>query len=103
MGGWAGWLGGGNSTNPYSNMTKTARYIVEWVKCARDAHNLNITHMGLWNEADVSIEVSVQYLKALRPAMDDAGFQHIKIILPDGDIADAAAALAKDPIAKGAT
>jgi hypothetical protein len=51
--GFAGWLGFG-TTNPYYNVTATAEYTATWVECARDAHGLNISMLGLWNEAWVA-------------------------------------------------
>ena len=48
--GFAGWLGFGTS-NPYHNVTATADYVAKWVECGRDSHGLNISVLGLWNEA----------------------------------------------------
>lgn len=35
----------------YHNVTATADYVAKWVECGRDAHGLNISVLGLWNEA----------------------------------------------------
>lgn len=51
--GFAGWLGFGTS-NPYHNVTATADYTAKWVECGRDVHGLNISMLGLWNEAWVA-------------------------------------------------
>ena len=41
---WAfpGWLDATNSNNPYSNVSATAEYVVDWVDGARREHGLHI-------------------------------------------------------------
>ena len=48
--GFPGWLGF-NTSNPYHNVSATADYVAKWVECGRDLHNLNVSVLGLWNEA----------------------------------------------------
>jgi galactosylceramidase len=89
--GFPGWLGFGTA-NPYNNVTATADYMARWVECARDAHGLNVSVMGLWNEAwqaDGRPEDEPwAYARALRARLDAGGLGHVRIIAPDGDIAD---------------
>jgi hypothetical protein len=76
---WAGWLGFGTNS-PYANVTATADYTAKWIECGRDAHSLNISVIGLWNEEPGPIP----YILALRKRLDEGGLQHVKIIAPDG-------------------
>ncbi len=43
---WPGWLGGGKF-NPYSNITRTATYITNWIGGAKKVHNLTIDFIGV--------------------------------------------------------
>ena len=45
--GWPGWLGGGNTTNPFHDPSASADYIARWVECGRDTHGLNISMLGI--------------------------------------------------------
>ena len=87
--GFAGWLGFGTS-NPYHNVSATADYVARWVECGRDAHGLNISVLGLWNEAwQADGRPSTDpwdYALALRRRLDGAGLSHVRILAPDGDI-----------------
>ena len=76
---WAGWLGMGTNS-PYANVTATADYTAKWIECGRDAHGLNISMIGLWNEEPGP----VPYILALRQRLDAGGLGHVKIIAPDG-------------------
>ena len=95
--GFAGWLGFG-TTNPYHNVTATADYVARWVECGRDAHGLNISVLGLWNEAwQAAGRPSTDpwdYALALRRRLDGAGLGHVRIVAPDGDIGGIVPALA---------
>ena len=85
---WAGWLDRTDGKpSPYANVTRSAEYITAWVSCARDAHGLNISYVGLWNEAAWVPE----YIMALRAALDGAGHTSTHIVAADGDIGTAAA------------
>ena len=85
--GFAGWLGF-NTTNPYHNVTATADYIARWVECGRDTHGLNISMLGLWNEADAAAGRPLSdvwdYTLALRERLDKGGLHHVRIIGSDG-------------------
>lgn len=100
---WAGWLGFGTNS-PYANVTATADYTAKWIECGRDAHGLNISFIGLWNEEPGP----VPYILALRQRLDASGLGHVKIIAPDGGgngmdvIADEMAANAAVKAAVGA-
>ena len=52
----------------------------KWIECGRDAHGLNISVIGLWNEEPGP----VPYILALRKRLDAGGLQHVTIIAPDG-------------------
>ena len=49
---WAfpGWVDSSAKNNPYSNVTKTAQYVVDWIDGARREHGLEIAMVGCWNE-----------------------------------------------------
>lgn len=88
--GFAGWLGFGTQ-NPYFNVNATADYVAKWVECGRDVHGLNISVLGLWNEAWQAAgrprTDPWDYAIALRERLDSSGLQHVRILAPDGDIA----------------
>eukprot|EP01079_Euglenida_sp_SAG-EU17-18_P002387 gene2387-508_t len=74
-----GWLGFGTS-NPFTNVTETARYISTWLQCARDTHHLNVSWVGIWNEDSWTAD----YVLALRSRLDKDGFGSTRITAPDG-------------------
>ena len=71
-------------------MTATADYVAAWVECGRDTHGLNISVLGLWNEAwQAAGRPSTDpwdYALALRHRLDSSGLGHVRILAPDGDI-----------------
>uniref|UniRef100_A0A914V3T9 galactosylceramidase n=1 Tax=Plectus sambesii TaxID=2011161 RepID=A0A914V3T9_9BILA len=77
---WAfpGWVGDYGST-PYKNITKAANYIVNWVKGARDVHNLTIDFIGIWNERTWDNS----YILELRSVLNQNQLQSVKIVAPD--------------------
>ena len=85
--GFAGWLGFGTQ-NPFHNVTATADYMARWVECGRDTHGLNISHLGIWNEAWAATNRPDtdpwEYALALRRRLDSAGLSHVRIMAPDG-------------------
>ena len=85
--GFAGWLGQG-SQNPFSNVSATADYTAKWVECGRDTHGLNISVLGIWNEAwaaDGRPNTDPwDYALALRKRLDRSGLMHVRIVAPDG-------------------
>jgi galactosylceramidase len=104
--GFAGWLGFG-TTNPYHNVTATADYMAKWVECGRDTHGLNISVLGLWNEAwqaDGRPDTDPwDYALALRHRLDGAGLGYVRLVVPDGDIQDMVAPLNSNASWKAAT
>ena len=104
--GFAGWLGFGTS-NPYHNVSATADYTARWVECGRDAHGLNISVLGLWNEAwQAGGRLSTdpwEYALALRRRLDGAGLGHVRLIAPDGDIGPIVPALRANASYRAAT
>ena len=89
---WAGWLAfnqtdSNGKPSPYTNVTASAEYITAWASCARDHHGLDISYLGLWNEAAWVPD----YILALRSALDAAGHVNTRIVAADGNIASAAA------------
>lgn len=88
--GWAGWLGFG-TTNPFTNASATADYLARWVECGRDAHGLNISVIGIWNEASSfwappRLDDTLAVVLALRRRLDSGGLAHVRIIVPDGNL-----------------
>ena len=97
--GFAGWLGFG-TTNPYHNVSATADYIASWVECGRDTHGLNISVLGLWNEAWQAAgrpdTDPWDYALALRQRLDTSGLGHVRLVAPDGQIGDIVPALKRN-------
>lgn len=89
---WAfpGWVG--NNSNPYANPSLTAQYVVNWVIGAKNVYDLDIDYIGIWNERSSD----GTYVKTLRGALNEAGFENTAIVAADGseDICDD---LAADP------
>ena len=56
-------------------------YQVNWLKCARDMHGIEVDWLGLWNERPWG---TTDYVKSLRRAMDAAGLTHTQLALVDG-------------------
>jgi galactosylceramidase len=93
---WAfpGWLDATNKNNPYSNVSATAEYVVDWVDGARREHGLHIAMVGCWNERPYSVD----YLKELRRQLDARNLSQTGIIADDGHSAgNLATAMQKDP------
>jgi len=59
----------------------TVTYQVNWLKCARDHHGIDVDWLGLWNERPWG---TVAYVKQLRAAMDKDGFKSTQLVLGDG-------------------
>lgn len=55
-------------------------YQLNWLKCARDFHGIEVDYLGLWNEMPWG---SVQYVKQLKKAISAAGLK-TQLILGDG-------------------
>ena len=96
---WAypGWVGddpvtGVSSGSPFAYPNETSRYIMEWIKGARDKYKLEIDYIGIWNERASDAD----YAQALRRTLDDAGFASTKVVAKDGG-ADICDTLKKDP------
>ena len=86
---WAfpGWLDATRKNNPYSNVSATAEYVVQWVEGAKTVHGLEIDMVGCWNERPWNGD----YLKELRRQLDAKGFEKTGIIADDGKAAGALA------------
>ena len=75
----------GNQTGYYSG-DDNINYHVDWLKCARDNHTIgNIDFIGNWNERSWG---PPQWTLDFREAMDAAGFNDTKIVVPDGWVTD---------------
>lgn len=72
-----GWVG--NQSGYYSD--DQIQYQISFLRCARDAHHVDIDYLGLWNERPWG---NVGYVKALRAALDGAGFGSTRLALLDG-------------------
>lgn len=68
--------------SPYDHPEQTCRYILEWVRGARTAHNLEIDYLGVWNEAPSD----ANYVKMLRKTLDSAGFGKTVIVGHDASV-----------------
>ena len=94
--GFAGWLGNG-TTNPFHNPATTADYIAKWVECGRDTHALNISVLGIWNEAwNAAGRPDTdpwEFALALRRRLDSSGLGHVRLVAPDGSPAQLATVL----------
>lgn len=57
-------------------------YHISWLKCLRDEHPTvgPLDYLGVWNER----AFNRTWVVRLRDALDEAGFQATKIIIPDG-------------------
>ena len=68
---WAfpGWLDATRKNNPYSNVSATAEYVVQWVEGAKTVHGLEIDMVGCWNERPWNGD----YLKELRRVLKPGG------------------------------
>ena len=53
---------------------------VNWLKCARDAHGIDVDWLGLWNERPWG---DPTFVKDLRAAIDAEGMK-TKLVLGDG-------------------
>jgi galactosylceramidase len=91
---WPAWVGNG-TRSPWTNVTKSVNYIVSWLEGARDAYNLSVDFLDAdWNERGWSST----FVKALRPALDAAGFPETKIVCgDDAHVFSCAAEVAADP------
>jgi galactosylceramidase len=83
---WPGWIGGGGSGSddggggsPWANLSLPVGYIVDWVRGAKEVHNLTIDWVGDWNETPVDWDYNI----LLRAALDAAGFRHVRICASD--------------------
>jgi hypothetical protein len=83
---WPRWVHGPNastSVGPLDDPQLSAQYITEWVKGAKDVHNLTIDWVGMWNEHWEAPAVMYAYTTQLRAQLDAAGLQATRIIGPD--------------------
>ncbi|XP_074641561.1 galactocerebrosidase-like [Tubulanus polymorphus] len=72
------WLG--SQGNPYKNRTNLVTYIMNWITGAQKYHNLTIDYIGIWNERPFDTE----YIKMLREALDQSGYETLRIVAADG-------------------
>jgi galactosylceramidase len=72
-----GWIN--NQTGYYGPDQIT--YQVNWLKCARDSHGIDVDYLGLWNERPWG---TPDYVKLLRKTMDAEGLSKTKLVLGDG-------------------
>ncbi|KAA0170822.1 hypothetical protein FNF27_06517 [Cafeteria roenbergensis] len=88
---WPAWTG--NFTDsPWNAPAKAANYTLNWLRCARDSHSLDIDYVGSWNERSYSAD----YLKLLRRELDSNGFPSTRIVAPDSNW-DIAGEMLTDP------
>ena len=77
---WPAWVGQGTG-DPFHNVSKPVRYVMEWIQGAKRVHGLTTDFIGIWNENAYSVE----YILALRGALDQAGLERTRIVAPDGN------------------
>ena len=82
---WPRWVHGNASAGvgPLDAPRLSARYITTWVRGAKEAHNLTIDWVGMWNEHWEANATMFAYAKELRAQLDAAGCQATRIIGPD--------------------
>ena len=68
--------------SPFTYPEQTSRYVVEWVKGAKERHGLTIDYVGIWNERTAPTE----YATTLRAALDDAGLEGTRIVAKDNNV-----------------
>ena len=68
-----GWIEGGGLSSA------DVDYHVSWVRGAKEHHNLTLDYVGVLNEASFTAE----YIISLRAALDEAGFEHTKLVASD--------------------
>lgn len=68
--------------SPFTYPEQTSRYIVEWVRGAKEAHGLQIDYVGIWNERTAP----AKYVTTLRRALDEAGFGTTLIVAKDNNV-----------------
>ena len=91
---WAfpGWISEEKDGSPFHNLDRITNYIYQWVKGARDVHNITIDYLGIWNE----IGTNRDYVFALRNKLDENGFRNVKLVSNDGQPGDLLPQLVND-------
>lgn len=74
-----GWISEDHQ-NPFLHLDRICNYTLQWLKGARDVHDITIDYVGLWNEAGTSRD----YLIALRKTLNEHGFDDTKLVSNDG-------------------
>lgn len=69
--------------SPFAYPEQTSRYVVEWVKGAKNRYGLHIDYVGIWNER--STGRMSRYVTTLRRMLDDAGFARTRIVGGDSN------------------
>ena len=71
-----GWIGNVSGHAPTYYCDDNMNYTIAWLKCLRDTHGVRSDYLGLWNERP---QGSVDYVIALRKALDREGFPDVGI------------------------
>eukprot|EP00039_Didymoeca_costata_P007720 m.103148 g.103148 ORF g.103148 m.103148 type:complete len:869 (-) comp13797_c0_seq4:165-2771(-) len=58
-------------------------YQTAWVKCMNESQGIQIDYLGIWNEVSWCSE---DYVVTLRESLDEAGYGHTRLVLPDGGV-----------------
>ena len=66
----------------YYSCGDNAAYHIEWLRCGREVHGLEVQWLGLWNEMSWGTPA---FVKDLRAALDAADFGGTQLALIDGD------------------
>eukprot|EP00929_Paragymnodinium_shiwhaense_P033046 TRINITY_DN18221_c0_g1_i3.p1 TRINITY_DN18221_c0_g1~~TRINITY_DN18221_c0_g1_i3.p1 ORF type:complete len:638 (-),score=79.47 TRINITY_DN18221_c0_g1_i3:71-1939(-) len=70
-----GWVGDGH----FLTKDNIYNYTLPWLRGARDRHGVDIDYLGVWNER----QISADYVKDLRQALNQEGFQKVKLVVSD--------------------
>ena len=91
---WPGWVGAGTHS-PWTDVNRSVTYIISWMEGARDVYGLDLNYINAdWNERGWS----PIFVKALRKAMDAAGFASVGIVCgDDSHVYSCASEAATDP------
>lgn len=94
---WPGWLASTpGAATPLDNPTQAAQYIVDWMNAVKTTASLTMDYVGMWSD-NWDPALSPAYAKALRTALDAAGFNSVQLVCADVNSFECATAALQDP------
>lgn len=69
--------------NQFTHIEQPVRYIIEWVRAAKEKYGLLIDYLGILNESIYNDD----YIKLLRQQLDVNGFSNTRLVATDGGTA----------------